>query len=94
MKSLEKFKEIMFDDISGIFARLRNGDYSITQEEKNEIISFAEYCNAKLKEGNLPADVAVIALEIVHSLPEYDEQEWTSLLAEEVILKMEKEIEI
>ena len=94
MKSLEKIKEIMFDDISGIFARLRNGDYSITQEEKNEIISFAEYCNAKLKEGNLPADVAVIALEIVHSLPEYDEQEWTSLLAEEVILKMEKEIEI
>ena len=94
MKSLEKIKEIMFDDISGIFARLRNGDYSITQEEKNEIISFAEYCNAKLKEGNLPADVAVIALEIVHSLPEYDEQEWTSLLAEEVILKIEKEIEI
>lgn len=94
MKSLEKIKEIMFDDISGIFARLRNGDYSITQEEKNEIISFAEYCNAKLKEGNLPADVAVMALEIVHSLPEYNEQEWTSLLAEEVILKMEKEIEI
>ena len=39
MESLEKIKEILFDDISGIFARLRDGDYSITQEEKDEIIS-------------------------------------------------------
>lgn len=92
--SLEKIKEILYDDGDGIFARLKNGDYSISQDEKNEIISFAEYCNTMLKEGNLPADVAVIALEIVHFLPEYDEQEWTTLLAEEVILKMEREVEI
>ena len=37
MKSLENVKKILFDDFDGIFPRLRDGDYSITQEEKDEI---------------------------------------------------------
>lgn len=94
MKSLENVKKILFDDIYGIFPRLRDGDYSITQEEKDEIISFANYCNEKLKAGsNLTSDEVIIIMETVYWLPRYDEEEWTTLLAEEVILKIEDGIE-
>ena len=94
MKSLENVKKILFDDIDGIFSRLRDGDYSITQKEKDEIISFANYCNEKLKAGsNLTSDDVIIIMEIVHWLPQYDEEEWTLLLTEEVMLKIEDGIE-
>ena len=94
MKSLENVKKILFDDIDGIFPRLRDGDYSITQKEKDEIISFANYCNEKLKAGsNLTSDDVIIIMEIVHWLPQYDEEEWTLLLTEEVMLKIEDGIE-
>ena len=94
MKSLENVKKILFDDIDGIFSRLRDGDYSITQKEKDEIISFANYCNEKLKAGsNLTSDEVIIIMETVHFLPQYDEEEWTLLLTEEVMLKIEDGIE-
>lgn len=94
MKSLENVKKILFDDFNGIFPRLRDGDYSITQEEKDEIISFANYCNEKLKVGsNLTSDEVIIIMEIVYWLPQYDEEEWTSLFVEEVMLKIEDGIE-
>lgn len=89
-----RIKEILFDDGNGIFTRLRNGNYSISSEEKNQIIDFSEYCNTKLKEGSISTEAAILALEIIHGLPEYNDQEWTSLLAEEAILKMERDIEI
>ena len=94
MKSLENVKKILFDDFDGISSRLRDGDYSITQKEKDEIISFANYCNEKLKAGsNLTSDDVIIIMEIVHWLPQYDEEEWTLLLTEEVMLKIEDGIE-
>lgn len=94
MKSLENVKKILFDDIYGIFPRLRDGDYSITQKEKDEIISFANYCNEKLKAGsNLTSDEVIIIMETVYWLPRYDEEEWTTLLVEEVMLKIEDGIE-
>lgn len=94
MKSLENVKKILFDDVYGIFSRLRDGDYSITQKEKDEIISFANYCNEKLKAGsNLTSDEVIIIMETVYWLPRYDEEEWTSLLTEEVMLKIEDGIE-
>ena len=94
MKSLENVKKILFDDFDGISTRLRDGDYSITQKEKDEIISFANYCNEKLKAGsNLTSDDVIIIMEIVHWLPQYDEEEWTLLLTEEVMLKIEDGIE-
>ena len=94
MKSLENVKKILFDDVDGIFSRLRDGDYSITQKEKDEIISFANYCNEKLKAGsNLTSDEVIIIMETVHWLPQYDEEEWTLLLTEEVMLKIEDGIE-
>ena len=94
MKSLENVKKILFDDFDGISSRLRDGDYSITQEEKDEIISFANYYREKLKAGsNLTSDEVIIIMEMVHWLPKYDEEEWTSLLVEEVMLKIEDGIE-
>ena len=94
MKSLENVKKILFDEVDGIFPRLRDGDYSITQEENDEIISFANYCNEKLKAGsNLTSDEVTIIMETVYWLPKYDEEEWTSLFVEEVMLKIEDGIE-
>lgn len=92
--NIERIKEILYDDGNGIFTRLRNGDYSISGDEKNQVIAFADYCNNQLKGGSISTDAAIIALELVHSLPEYNEKEWTTLLAEEVLLKMEKGVEI
>lgn len=90
---LSKIKELLYDEANGIFFRLRNGDYSILPEEKEQILSFARYCNTMLKEGNLPTDVASIAIDIIHSLPEYSEDEWTKILVEKAVVEMEKGIE-
>lgn len=94
MENLQKIKEILFDEADGIFSRLRDGDYSISQEEENAILSFAKDCNEKLKEGNLPTTEVILALEIVNGLPTYQEEEWTTILAEKVVGQMEKEIDI
>lgn len=91
---IERIKDLLFDDGNGIFTRLRNGNYSISSDEKNQIIAFSDYCNTKLKEGSISTEAAIMALEIVYALPKYNDQEWTTHLAEESILRIERDIEV
>ena len=65
MQNIEKVKEILYEEGVGIFWRLRNGDYSISEDEKNTIISFAKDCNAQLRQGSLETEAVAILLELV-----------------------------
>ena len=89
--NVKKIETILYEDGTGVFARLRDRDYSISQEEKDEIIYFSKYCNSKLKEGSLETNVALIVFDILYLLPQYNEEEWTWLLAQEVMENIEKD---
>lgn len=63
-------KEIIYGD-EGVLNRFRNGDYTISKEEKNTIIEFARKVNSDVKEGILKPQVFAIYSEIMYFFIHY-----------------------
>lgn len=71
-------EEIIYGD-DGVLNRFRNGDYTISNDEKNTIIEFARKVNSDVKEGILKPQVFAIYSDImyffIHYANEIDELE-------------------
>lgn len=93
MQNIEKVKEILYEEGTGIFWRLRDGDYSVSEEEKKELISFAKDCNSSLRNGSLCTEAVAILLELMDTLLKREKEEWTSLLAENILAEIYTGIE-
>ena len=66
-------KEIIYGD-EGVLNRFRNGDYTISNEEKSTILDFARKVNSGVKEGNLnPQDFALYS-ELMYFFIHYSEE--------------------
>lgn len=85
MQNIEKVNEILYEEGHGIFSRLRNGDYSIFEEETNELISFAKDCNAELKKGSLRTEAVAILLEVVDIFSKNVKEERINLLLDTIM---------
>ena len=90
MRDLEKIKNIMYDDVDGIFTRLRAGDYTISEEEKNEILKLGKEFNENLLNKNFDSDVIILAIDVLYGLTEYQEESWTNELADKLFDTMLK----
>ena len=93
MQNIEKVKEILYSEGDGIFWRLRDGDYSISEDEKNTMISFAKDCNVQLRQGSLETEAVAILLESVEAFLQKDEEEWPKLLVGDMMREVYNEIE-
>lgn len=76
-------KKVLYDEDEGIFGRMRDGDYSLSEEEKQAIIDFSKGINSELKNGQVSTNEVAIALDIVHTMAGYQEEEWPEALASE-----------
>lgn len=66
-------EEIIYGD-DGVLNRFRNGDYTISNEEKSTILDFARKVNSGVKEGNLnPQDFALYS-ELMYFFIHYSEE--------------------
>lgn len=66
-------KEIIYGD-EGVLNRFRNGDYTISNEEKSTILDFARKVNSGVKEGKLnPQDFALYS-ELMYFFIHYSEE--------------------
>ena len=88
MTNIEKVEKIWCDSTEGVFSRLRNRDYTITEEEKIVLMEFAEELNKKIFSETIKSKEIVLAMEILVLLYEYDEEEWTSILGRKFYGKM------
>lgn len=73
----EKVKSIFYDEIDGIYYRLRNGGSDITQEERDTLISFSEELNQKIRNNENVQNELLASIDIIYSLmyyyPDYEE---------------------
>ena len=67
---MKNIREIIYGD-DGVLNRFRNGDYTISDEEKNAILEFAKKVNSDVKDGNLKAQDFVIYSEIMYFFLNY-----------------------
>ena len=75
---MKNIKEVVYGD-EGILSNFRNGNYTISEEEKRAILEFAKKVNSDVKEGKLtPQDFAMyseIMYFFIHYANEVDELE-------------------
>ena len=70
---MKSIKEIVYAD-NGVLNRFRNGDYTISDEEKNAILEFAKKVNSDVKAGNLKAQDFAMYSEIMYFFIHYTEE--------------------
>lgn len=84
-KQMSNIKEVLYKEFGGIFERMQFGDYTISDEEWNAIIDFAEEINNKLKNGQqCTTEEVSIAIDIVYSMGQITREKWPARLADEV----------
>ena len=66
-------EEIIYGD-DGVLNRFRDGDYTISNEEKNTIIEFAKKVNSDVKEGILKPQVFAIHSDIMYFFIHYSKE--------------------
>lgn len=75
---MKNIKEIVYSE-EGVLNRFRNGNYTISDEEKSTILEFAKKVNSDVKEGKLnPQDFAMyseIMYFFIHYANEVDDLE-------------------
>lgn len=75
---MKNIKEVVYGD-EGILSNFRNGNYTISEEEKRAILEFAKKVNSDVKEGKLPPQDFAMYSEImyffIHYANEVDELE-------------------
>ena len=67
---MKSIKEIVYAD-NGVLNRFRNGDYTISDEEKNAILEFAKKVNSDVKAGKLKAQDFAMYSEIMYFFLNY-----------------------
>lgn len=70
---MKNIREIIYSD-DGVLNRFRNGDYTISDEEKNAILEFAKKVNSDVKAGNLKAQDFAMYSEIMYFFIHYTEE--------------------
>lgn len=89
---MNNIKKTLYEEGYGLFERLRDGNYEISAEEKNEIIGFAKQFNEDMKRSEISTEKVGIALDLVHTMAGFKEEEWPELFASEVYGIMLKKI--
>lgn len=67
---MKNIREIIYGD-DGVLNRFRNGDYTISDDEKSTILEFAKKVNSDVKDGNLKAQDFAIYSEIMYFFLNY-----------------------
>ena len=70
---MKNMREIIYSD-DGVLNRFRNGDYTISDEEKNAILEFTKKVNSDVKDGNLKAQDFAMYSEIMYFFIHYNEE--------------------
>ena len=86
-------KEIIYGD-EGVLNRFRNGNYTISDEEKSTILEFAKKVNSDVKEGKLnPQDFAMYS-EIMYFFVNYiSEVDGLENLVDEIYGQVQEDFE-
>ena len=91
---MKEIKELLYGEFNGIYERLRNDDYTISENEKQIIIDFSNKINNDLKEnGKLELEETAIAIDLVHSLGQFNKEAWPEILADTAYVNMLKGID-
>ena len=93
-KQMSKIEELLYDEGVGLFFRLRDGNYAISELEKQIIIDSSNEINSKIKTEQLSSKDMVIALDLVHTMAQFTREEWPACLANEVYENIMSGIEI
>lgn len=90
---MKNIKEIVYSE-EGVLNRFRNGNYTISDEEKSTILEFAKKVNSDVKEGKLnPQDFAMYS-EIMYFFVNYiSEVEGLENLVDEIYGQVQEDFE-
>lgn len=88
---MNDIKKILYEEGYGLFEKMRDGNYEISIEEKRVIIDFAKQFNKDMKRSAISTEEVGIALDLVHTMAGFKEEE-PELLASEVYGIMLKNI--
>ena len=69
----EKIQSLLFDENVGIFNRLRDGKYNISESEKEILYEYAKNINSKLMQKEISYEDVTIILEFMYMAHIYAE---------------------
>ena len=69
----EKIQSLLFDENIGIFNRLRDGKYNISESEKEMLYEYAKNINSKLMQKEVSYEDVTVILEFVYMAHIYAE---------------------
>lgn len=81
---MSMIEELLYEEGVGLFFRLRDGNYAISDQERQIIIDFSNEVNNKVKTEQLSSKDLIIALDLVHTMAAFKREEWPECLANEV----------
>lgn len=70
----QEIRELLEQDVDGLYSRFRENNYEVSLEEKQQIISYLRALNGELKNGTVDSEKVRIAIGLMDEISYHDDE--------------------
>lgn len=89
---MSRIEDVLYNHYGGVLKNVRDGNYKISEEEREVMLEFATNFNEKLKKGQITSKDVAMAIETVYYISHFAKGESDEVLAFELYYNMAKDI--